>query len=91
MTQSRGQGRVHTSSEVKSDSAIRAIPGRPIMAFEIEEREVEKYPIALVKVLYPNLSISKGLDVYASELTKRFEHEEFWSDPCWSEPLDKAS
>ncbi len=57
------------------------------MAFEIEEREVEKYdPISLVKVLYPNLSISDGLDTYAAELTKRFEHEEFWSDPCWAEP-----
>ena len=58
------------------------------MAFEIEEREVEDYdPVALVSTLYPKLSLNDALDTYAAELTKRFEHEEFWSDPCWSEPL----
>lgn len=59
-----------------------------IMAFEIEEVEVSEYdPIKLVRTLYPNMNVSDALDVYASELTKRFEHEEFWSDSCWTQPL----
>lgn len=58
------------------------------MAFEIEEVEVDDYdPIKLVTVLFPKLSISDGLSAYAEELHKRFEHEEFWADPCWQEPL----
>lgn len=57
------------------------------MAFEIEEVEVDSYdPIKLAQTLYPHLPIEQGLDALFAEMKKRNEHEEFWADPCWSEP-----
>ena len=33
-------------------------------------------------------AIKKKLQPTAEEMAKRAHAEEFWSDPCWSEPLD---
>ena len=43
------------------------------MSFEIEEVDDEDY-------------IPPVIDL--NEYRKRREYNEFWSDPCWTEPLD---
>lgn len=58
------------------------------MAFEIEEVEVEEDP----RVTLHNISKATGVSVRAllEEREKLQKYEEFWSDPCWIEPLDKT-
>lgn len=55
------------------------------MACEQEEHEFDYDPVTLARLLYPNLNLNDGLDRIHEEMRKKAEHEEFWSDPCWSE------
>jgi hypothetical protein len=57
-----------------------------IMAFEIEEVEVEEDPRITLHIL----SQATGVSVRAllEERARQRKAEEFWSDPCWIEPLD---
>lgn len=60
-----------------------------IMAFEIEEVEVEEDPRVTLHV------ISKHTGVSVRALLKERENqrkaEEFWSDPCWTEILPNTT
>ncbi len=51
------------------------------MAFEVEEVEERITEVELVSLLYGG-----KFSLYIDEKNRRSFQDEFWSDPCWSEP-----